>query len=145
MTKANFLSRLLAFIVDQLVMVVFVLVLALILGGLLAISGNTESDMLILVITLAMCFITVLAFLMQFVYFGYFWRKTGQTPGMKLLGIKLIRRGSGDISFWRGALRGTLGYYISSLVFYIGFLWALFDWEKETWHDKLFDTHVVNQ
>ena len=35
-------------------------------------------------------------------------------------------------------LRGTLGYYISSLVFYLGFLWMLFDEQQETWHDKIF-------
>ncbi len=41
------------------------------------------------------------------------------------------------------AFRGTLGYYISGLVFSLGFIWAAFDSRKETWHDKLFDTWVV--
>jgi uncharacterized RDD family membrane protein YckC len=37
-------------------------------------------------------------------------------------------------------LRGTVGYWISGLVFGLGFIWAAFDGRKEAWHDKLFDT-----
>jgi uncharacterized RDD family membrane protein YckC len=47
------------------------------------------------------------------------------------------------VSFISGALRGTVGYFISSLIFDLGFIWAAFDANQEAWHDKLFDTHVV--
>jgi uncharacterized RDD family membrane protein YckC len=40
-------------------------------------------------------------------------------------------------------LRGSLGYWISAVIFYLGYLWALWDNESETWHDKIFDTWVV--
>jgi uncharacterized RDD family membrane protein YckC len=82
---------------------------------------------------------------MQFVYFGYFWGKDGQSLGMKLVNIKVIHRDSDQISFLRGGLRGTFGYWVSSLIFGLGFLWAAFDAEKETWHDKIFDTWVVKE
>jgi uncharacterized RDD family membrane protein YckC len=86
----------------------------------------------------------VVLVLFQFLYFGYFWSKNGQTVGMKLLNIKVIRQGDeGSISFWRAAFRGTVGYFVSGLVFSLGFIWAAFDGQKEAWHDKLFDTWVV--
>ena len=70
--------------------------------------------------------------------------RDGQSVGMKLFNIKVVRQTESEsISFWRGAFRGTLGYYISGLVFGLGFIWAAFDSQKETWHDKLFDTWVV--
>ena len=62
---------------------------------------------------------------------------------MKLTNVRVVRRNSdAKISFLRGGLRGTLGYYISGLLFSLGYLWALFDGNKETWHDKIFDTWV---
>ena len=38
----------------------------------------------------------------------------------------------------------SLGYYISGLLFSLGYIWAIFDPNKEAWHDKLFDTWVVS-
>ena len=40
--------------------------------------------------------------LFQFLYFGYFWSRNGQSLGMNLVNIRVRRRGEGDaISFWR--------------------------------------------
>ncbi len=79
----------------------------------------------------------------HFLYFGFLWSRDGQTLGMKLLGIKVVRRGDEPMSFLRSAFRGTLGYYISGFFFCIGFIWAAFDANQETWHDKIFETRVV--
>ena len=54
-------------------------------------------------------------------------------------GLTAIERRTGD----RGGFRGTIGYWISGLIFGLGFIWAAFDQDKEAWHDKLFDTWVV--
>ncbi|MCB0069441.1 MAG: hypothetical protein KDD77_19895, partial [Caldilineaceae bacterium] len=40
-------------------------------------------------------------------------------------------------------LRGTIGYWISAIPLYLGYIWAGFDGSKEGWHDKIFDTHIV--
>ena len=91
----------------------------------------------------AFVLIVVVAFF-QFVYFGYFWSRDGQSLGMKMLSMKVVRRHSSELcSFWRAGFRGSIGYWISGLVFSLGFLWALIDANKETWHDKIFDTWVV--
>jgi len=61
-----------------------------------------------------------------------------------LLKMKVVRQtGADDLSFIRAGLRGTLGYWLSGLVFGLGYLWALVDPQQETWHDKIFDTWVV--
>jgi uncharacterized RDD family membrane protein YckC len=42
----------------------------------------------------------------------------------------------------RAALR-YVGYVISTLVCYIGLIWAAFDSRKQGWHDKIASTVVV--
>ncbi|PIP08224.1 MAG: hypothetical protein COX51_04865, partial [Syntrophobacteraceae bacterium CG23_combo_of_CG06-09_8_20_14_all_50_8] len=36
-----------------------------------------------------------------------------------------------------------IGYFISALPLYIGFLWVAFDGKKQGWHDKLAGTVVI--
>jgi uncharacterized RDD family membrane protein YckC len=61
---------------------------------------------------------------------------------MRLLNIKVLKRDGALMGFWSAGFRGTVGYWISGLVFGLGFLWAAFDGNKEAWHDKIFGTGV---
>jgi uncharacterized RDD family membrane protein YckC len=75
-------------------------------------------------------------------YFTYFFGN-GQTPGMKVMKIKLCGTdGTYPIGYGKGFLR-WIGMLISGLVIYIGFLWILIDKDKQGWHDKIADTYVV--
>lgn len=143
MGKASFFSRFVAYLVDGLAISFIAWGLALLFNGLFSITSNSNNLFVgILFGTLGV--ITFFAWLiLAFLYFGYFWSKDGQSVGMKLTGIKVVRRDGGLQSYVRAALRGTVGYWISGLVFGLGFLWAAFDSEKEGWHDKIFDTWVV--
>ena len=144
MEFAGFFRRFFAWLIDHLAMFVLVLLLMLALGALLAQIGNIESDILAVLAGLLACVVFGMLFVFQFIYFGYFWSKSGQTVGMKLLDVKVVRQGDeAPLSFWRAAFRGTIGYYVSGLIFSLGFIWAAFDGQKEAWHDKLFDTWVV--
>jgi uncharacterized RDD family membrane protein YckC len=76
------------------------------------------------------------------VYFTYFFG-SGQTPGMKVMNIKLIRTdGDPEIGYGKGFLR-WIGMLISALVIGLGFLWILIDKNKQGWHDKIADVYVV--
>lgn len=75
-------------------------------------------------------------------YFTLFVGESGQTPGKKLLGISIVRVNGRSVSYGQ-ALTRALGYYVSSLLFGLGFLWALWDRRNQTWHDKLVGTVVV--
>jgi uncharacterized RDD family membrane protein YckC len=87
--------------------------------------------------------ILLVSVLFQFLYFGYFWsRPHGQSVGMKLMAINVTREDGAKLGFMRAGLRGSVGYWISGLVFFLGFIWAIFDKNGEAWHDKIFDTRV---
>jgi uncharacterized RDD family membrane protein YckC len=70
-------------------------------------------------------------------------RVHGQTIGKKLLSIRVIDFNSrGSIGYLR-AFGRYLGRFLSSVVLLLGYLWMLWDKEKQTWHDKLVSRVVV--
>lgn len=143
MEKAGFLTRFIAWFVDGLMIGILSWVVALIFGVLIGLTGGADNSFLNFISgTLAVMLILVML-LFNFLYFGYFWSKDGQSLGMKLVNIKVVRQDGSPLSFLRAGFRGTVGYWISGLVFGLGYIWAAFDARKEAWHDKIFDTWVV--
>ncbi|MCI0520726.1 MAG: RDD family protein [Chloroflexi bacterium] len=80
--------------------------------------------------------------IIPFVYNVFFWVFTGQTPGKSLLGLRIVTLQGKKLSIWRAVLR-YLGYYLSILPLFIGFLWVLADDNRQSWHDKIAGTIVV--
>jgi len=68
--------------------------------------------------------------------------KSGATIGKRLLGIKVTLADGSEVPYGR-ALARTIGYHISTLFLYIGFLIALIDKRHQTFHDKIVNTVVV--
>lgn len=86
---------------------------------------------------------SILVILLGLVYFVYYWvKKDGQTLGNKLLAIRVVREDKGQITIGTGLVRYT-GYYVSSVILYLGFLWVLWDKKKQAWHDKIAKTLVI--
>lgn len=83
-----------------------------------------------------------LSWFIEGAYHVYFWTKTGQTPGKKLLGLKVISS-DGSLIGWRKACLRLLGYYLNLLACGLGFLWILGDKQKQGWHDKIAGTYVI--
>ncbi len=75
-------------------------------------------------------------------YFTCFIGLCGQTPGKKLLRLRVVQD-DGSAPDWTTAFQRFLGYLVSGSVFFLGFLWALFDKDNQTWHDKLSHTKVI--
>jgi uncharacterized RDD family membrane protein YckC len=68
---------------------------------------------------------------------------SGQTPGKRALGIRVVDFATGGpIGYGRSTIR-MIGRYISGLVCYLGYLWMLWDKEKQCWHDKMANDVVV--
>ena len=67
----------------------------------------------------------------------------GQTAGMRILGIYILRVDGSPFLMRHAALRHLIGYPISTLSFFLGFLWMLWDPRQQGWHDKLSRTIVV--
>ena len=75
-------------------------------------------------------------------YFVGFWVWRGQTPGKMMVGIKIIRTDSSPITLSYAFFR-YLGYIVSVLTLFVGFIWIAFDSRKQGIHDKIADTYVV--
>jgi uncharacterized RDD family membrane protein YckC len=67
----------------------------------------------------------------------------GQTAGMRILGIYIVRVDGKPFTLKQAALRHLIGYPLSMSAFFLGFLWILWDPRQQGWHDKLARTIVV--
>ena len=68
---------------------------------------------------------------------------TGQTLGMKAVSIRVVDfDGGGPIGYGRATVRALVQYFLSGIL-YLGYLWMLWDREKQTWHDKASRSVVV--
>ena len=86
--------------------------------------------------------ISPMLFLIVLSYFVFFWAFVGYTPGKALLGLRIVRQDGRPISVGR-AIPRYLGYWISAIPLFLGFIWILFDRQHEGWHDKLANTPVI--
>ena len=74
--------------------------------------------------------------------FVAFWALVGQTPGMRLLSIRLDVNGSREVGL-RRAVRRIVAIPISFLPLGLGFLAILLSPERRAWHDRIAGTTVV--
>lgn len=75
-------------------------------------------------------------------YHVFFWSFTGQTPGKALLGLRVVTLTGQRLPPFRALLR-FLGYVVSGVPLYLGFLWMLWDDQRQGWHDKISGSYVV--
>lgn len=148
--QAGFVSRAVALILDILFVtmgsIVFAALASLILNffGFNAESLTTDDPTSLLgmiqVIIVAMSSLAVLLFVPG--YFVIFWVLVGATPGKQILGLRIIRTDKTPLG-WSRAIVRYVGYFISAIVFFLGYLWVFIDGRRQAWHDKLADTFVV--
>lgn len=69
----------------------------------------------------------------------------GESPGKKMLGIRVVDARGNSLEFWRTALRELPGKFLSGLFLGLGFLWVAWDRRKRGWHDYLAGTYVVRK
>jgi uncharacterized RDD family membrane protein YckC len=94
---------------------------------------------------MTMTFVSIYLLMTVFIsmfYFTYFHGAAGQTPGKMILGLKVVQSTGEQMTFGLAFLR-WVGYIISAVVFYIGFVWIAFDAKKQGWHDKIAGTVVI--
>jgi uncharacterized RDD family membrane protein YckC len=85
----------------------------------------------------------IVSFLALLAYFPYFWAKSGQTPGMKVVKIKVVSdKDGGPITMGQAILR-LIGFWVSSLVFYLGYIWIFIDKRQRGWFDLIAGTVVI--
>lgn len=77
-----------------------------------------------------------------FIYYGGFWVHGGQTLGLRTWRLKLVSKDGGEIT-WVDALKRFASALLSLLCLGLGFLWAFFNRDKLTWHDRLSETRLI--
>ena len=86
--------------------------------------------------------VAIIFVLWQFVYFGYCWAVSGRTPGMALLGIRVVRA-DGTILPPKQAVLRSLVFPLSFLLFGLGFIGILVQHEHRALHDLIAGSAVV--
>lgn len=72
-----------------------------------------------------------------------FWIYRQATPGKIAIGARIVDARTGQPPSTGQLVGRYLGYYLSTIVLFLGFIWVAFDARKQGWHDKLAGTVVV--
>ena len=141
-------ERLVAYILDSLIVFGLVLVVSLILLAMLAVTGGIGSggqprNPAVATFALIMWLIAIL--FISLGYFPFFWQGRGQTPGMRVFGLYVVRDRDGQPFGWGTAMLRLLGLYVASSVFYLGLIWIFFDKRRRGWQDLIAGTIVVKR
>jgi uncharacterized RDD family membrane protein YckC len=78
----------------------------------------------------------------EFLYFAYCWGTTGRTPGMVVLGIRVVRADGAHAEAWRAVVR-TLILPISVVFFFVSLPLVLLQRAHQAPHDLVAGTAVV--
>ena len=126
--RAGFWQRVAAILIDSLILVVLQFV---VVGVLAAISEDAAIIGYFIVIVAGIAYYVMLE-----------GGESGQTVGKKALNIRVydLKQG-GPIGYGRAFIR-YIGR-IASSIFLIGYLWSIWDSEKQTFHDKFAGSVVV--
>lgn len=89
--------------------------------------------------------IQYLGTLITWAYSVYFISKDGATLGKKAMKIRVVKTDGSGLTLWEAVLREVIGKFISSLLLGIGYLWAIWDKNKQGLHDKIAGTYVVTK
>ena len=130
-------TRLLGYVVDQSLMIAaFAGGTAVVVWGVsLITSGEVQWT--------ASPWVTAAAFVLwQFLYYAYPWAVSGRTPGMALIGIRVVAA-EGDPAGPRQAALRSLTLPLTFLTLGIGFLPILLGRHRRALHDLLAGTAVV--
>jgi uncharacterized RDD family membrane protein YckC len=108
-------------------------------GGFLALFGSLGGQLTLSKLNAAVC-MTALA-VVYFQYFALFTIFGGTTPGMMFRGLQVVSF-SGDEPTPRQMLQRSAGYMLSAGTCFMGFLWAMWDEDGLTWHDRFSKTYL---
>jgi uncharacterized RDD family membrane protein YckC len=109
-------------------------------GGFLTLFGSLGGQFTFSKLSAAVCVATFVIVYLQ--YFALFTIFGGTTPGMMLRGLQVVSF-SGDSPTPRQMLWRSVGYMLSAGTLFLGFLWAIWDEDGLTWHDRLSRTYLA--
>lgn len=154
---AGFVSRLVAMLIDLLIIGAVNIILGWIFSFLLNLTGITIVDCEFdfpnmfsgVSIFLDTVWCTVFVLVIPTTYFlfiiGYpilLWTLVGQTIGKYVMGVRVVRMDGKRVTLFT-AVRRLIGYAVSFFVLGLGFFWILASNQRQGWHDKIAGTYVI--
>lgn len=76
-------------------------------------------------------------------YGAVMWKLKGTTIGGIVCGLRVVRLDGRAID-WPTAIVRALGSFLSAAIAGLGFIWVVFDPERQSWHDKIAGTVIVH-
>jgi uncharacterized RDD family membrane protein YckC len=128
MEYAGRLHRFLAALVDGIILGVTIFVLGAL--GVFDLGDPSATDQ-------------ILEAVISFGYYLLFTAAFGATLGKMALGMRVVDESGQKAGFFKVLIRETIGKFVSGLVLFLGFIWILFDGNRQGWHDKIGGTFVV--
>jgi uncharacterized RDD family membrane protein YckC len=136
-TLADPSSRIVAYLIDWVILLIIISVVDLVLSVLLSVVrlNNTDAGTI---------FLLLVNIAIQGYYYVYFLvGKNGQTLGKRLTNIRIVRKDGQPLTASDAILRNIIGYFLCGLTLLLGFLWVMIDPERQGLHDKIANTLVV--
>jgi uncharacterized RDD family membrane protein YckC len=135
---ASFGQRLMASISDQLILAYIPILNIWYLS-----SASTINDFFYRLIT---TFILIILpfFFFRVVYFTWFIAQLGATPGKQIWGVQVQDEEGKLLGLTLAFFREFVAKGVSAFSCYLGFLWMIKHPQKQTWHDLLVGTRVIN-
>ena len=135
LTLASISKRSMALFIDE-TLLSFILIFSLWNSF---VSAKSIEEIILLVNQFTLEYIALKIF-----YQAFFVMKYGATLGKIAMKIRVIDINTIDNPNVISSLNRAIFRIISEMLFYMGFLWAMFDPQKQAWHDKTARTLVVN-
>ena len=135
---AGFVTRAIAFAIDVALIDLAAAIVAIVVG--LGMSALDVPDVIV-TITIAIGAVVYLAWCVG--YFATFWSTTGQTPGARVMGVRIVcANGGGSVRLGAAVVR-LGGMVLAAIPLFAGFLLILVDDRRRGLQDRLARTVVV--
>ena len=132
-------TRGIAFVIDAALIDLIAIVVAVAVGLALSVLAIPDEVNTVLAIAGGALF-----FVWSVGYFVMFWSTTGQTPGNRLLQIRVCRADDGGVLRPRRSLLRFAGLILAAIPLFAGFLMILIDYRRRGLHDMLAGSVVLH-
>ena len=83
-------------------------------------------------------------FIVLFWFNVHFWRRGGQTLGMRAWRLRLINDNKGPMTLMQCLVRFLVSIG-STLILFMGYFWVWFDKDGLSWHDRYSNTRIIRE
>jgi uncharacterized RDD family membrane protein YckC len=135
---AGFVTRAIAFAIDVALIDLAAAFVAVVVG-----LGMSALELPDVVVTITVAVGGVAFIVWSVGYFAMFWSTTGQTPGSRVMGVRVVCATGGEPVTLRSALVRVVGMLLAAIPLFAGFLLILIDDRRRGLQDRLARTVVL--